>query len=201
MYFFLDDLVLKKNEWHFLAASFNADTNKNLLVVNEGYGGKNLEKDYFEIDDFNWISKVFTGEQVVIGGMHSDSNDNLKSFDGSISCLQIFDYFLDLAAISMKKYCPDVDKKEQKCPLNYHFFDGICYGVQSSKYSFSQAEAACLPKHDSPYESRLAFTNNLEHLDFISYIAKDSTESISSWIGLADKDEDEILETRYVSSQ
>ena len=187
-------MIVKNKTWNFIAASFNARSDKNILVVNEGFGHENGLLEYFNLDNYDWIPKVFTGQNVGLGGENMPGNMN--TFDGSISCLQIFDYSMDLAMIQMKKNCPDVTVKAEKCPLNYHYFDGMCYGAQSAKYSFSQAEAICLPKFDSPHEIRLAFSKNLEHLDFISHVAKENTGSLSTWIGLADKNEDEDYLTR-----
>ena len=62
----------------------------------------------------------------------------------------------------------------EPCPQSYTYFDGTCYGVEFSQgaVSFPKAEVVCLPHPDDPYEKRLAWTENLEHWDFMSFLAK-----------------------------
>ena len=62
--------------------------------------------------------------------------------------------------------------------------------------TFPKAEVVCLPHPDDPYEKRLAWTENLEHWDFMSFLAKGrffsvneqkltATQLCKSWLSLA----------------
>ena len=80
----------------------------------------------------------------------------------------------------------------EPCPPNFHYFDGTCYGVEFSQgaVTFPQAEVICLPQPDDPYEKKLAWTENLEHWDFMTFLAKEQTGSTSIWAGISDRDKD-----------
>ena len=190
------DLTLKENDWNFLAATFNGDSSLGAIFLNEGFGQGDNSTVYFPFVSHKWIPNIFNGDEVTLGGK---LGSDIAAFDGSISCLQIFDYSMDPATVHLKKYCPDIpEKQEQLCPSAYSYFDGICYGVQYSQgaLTFPQAEVACLSQPDSPYEKRLAWTENLEHWDFMVFLAKEQTGKTSIWAGISDRDED----TFYVNS-
>ena len=173
------DLTLKENDWNFLAATFNGDSSLGAIFLNEGFGQGDNSTVYFPFVSHKWIPNIFNGDEVTLGGK---LGSDIAAFDGSISCLQIFDYAMDPATVHLKKYCPDIpEKQEQLCPPAYSYFDGTCYGVQylQGPLTFPQTEVACLPQPDSPYEKRLAWTENLEHWDFMVFLAKEQTGKTS----------------------
>ena len=180
------------NEWNFIAITFNGNSNESILYTNEGFGADAQPLYHFPLDSYDWIAKVFNGEGILLGGNPS-LTDEMHSFDGSISCLQIFDYAMNPATLSMKKFCPELPKKYEPCPGDYALFDGICYEVQPSKLTLAQAEVACLPKKNSKRIRRVAFTPNPEHGDFISFLAKETFNTDSIWIGASDIDKDGLF--------
>ena len=120
----------------------------------------------FNLTTYDWIPKVFK-EPLYLGmdtiGSGYDRND--RSFFGSISCLQIFDYALDPAAMLLKKNCQDLPEefRQPPCPLDYELYDGTCYKVSSVPATFAEAEMVCLPSPQSPYQSQLAYIGQVSH--------------------------------------
>ena len=104
-----------------------------------------------------------------------------RSYFGSISCLQIFDYALDPAAMLLKKNCQDLPEefRQPPCPLDYELYDGICYKVSSVPATFAEAEMVCLPNTQSRYESQLAYTENPKHWHYLSKKVSEKTDRSS----------------------
>ncbi len=182
-------MELIENEWNFFALSFDEESNNNYMFVNDAVGTKDDTNvtETFQLDSFKWISNIFNGDSVFLGGKEGST---LPAFDGLISCFQIFDYGMTPAMIEYKKFCPDLPVKKSPCTPGYEFFDGYCYMVKQNELPYTQADAACIPPKDSLWESRLAWTSKLEHFDFISYLAKEQLGATSVWVGASDRDAD-----------
>lgn len=182
-----EDMQLKEKQWNFIALTFNGETDNSAIFVNEAYGAEDHVSSYFQIGiGYDWISKIFNGDDILIGGKAGTT-----SFDGSISCLQIFDYAMDPATIQLKRYCSDLPEKADPCPSGFSHFDHYCYATQLFPYNYPRSEVNCLPDVNSFYEKSLAWSENLEHLDFMTYIAKEYDSVIHDiWIGASDRDED-----------
>ena len=122
-------------------------------------------------------------------------------FDGSVSCLQIFDYGMDPATVHFKKYCPDFDTNTNPCRIGQRYFDGVCYGMAPAPNNFASAEVACLPEVSEVYESQLAWTENIEHWDFMAHLVKTSSPNADSfWAGISDRDKDGFFVTSHGSN-
>lgn len=181
------DLELIQNGWNFVAFTVNSEDDQAAIFLNEGFGEEANTSMYFSLENYNWIPKIFEGEQVKLGGLVSGPGEN---FDGAVSCFQIFDYAMDPATIQLKKYCPDLPQKSKPCPIGQSYFDGMCYEVSATSMTFAQAEVACMPNIESPHEKRLISSKNLEHLDFVAHLAKENGEALSVWAGISDNNED-----------
>ena len=97
-----------ENEWNFLAVTFNGDSSKGAIFLNEGFGHGDNSTTYFDLESNKWIRNIFNGDEVTLGGK---IGSDIAAFDGSISCLQIFDYAMDPATIHLKKFCLDLPEK------------------------------------------------------------------------------------------
>ena len=180
-----EDFELNKNEWNFVAFSFNGKEDENYIFINEGYGFDLNTTSSFNLDSYDWMNF----EKVTIGGYEGDP---MLPFEGSISCLQVFGYAMDHATISMKKYCNDLQAEEKRtqCYPGSHYYDGYCYKIMNTQYKFSEAEVACLPESDSNYNSKLMWIEKLNHFDFVSQLVKKETEHLTFWVGLSDMEAD-----------
>jgi len=150
---------------------------------------------YMDLGNYDWLQNVFQ-EPVRIGASTTATGD---PFDGSISCLQVYDYALDIATVHWKKYCPDVPLGVKSLPCNpgEHYYDGQCYKIALTKASFAQAEVLCLPPKDSRYRSQMMWTFNRIHWDHVSRMVEKETGYSSMWAGISDMDEDMLFTTRY----
>jgi hypothetical protein len=144
---------------------------------------------YFTLGKYDWLTNILQHDKERIGANFAHNGD---PFDGSISCLQIYDYALDPASINLKKKCPDLPSEltATPCPLGYNYYNGQCYKVALTQATFSQAEVQCLPDSDSPYRSQLMWTENLKHWDHVAKLVEDKTGYSSFWAGISDRDED-----------
>ena len=106
---------------------------------------------------------------------------------------------MDPATLSLKKYCSDLPETEKsnRCGLGSHYYDGVCYKIMNTLYKYSEAEVACLPTSDSPYHSRLIWTEELDHFDFVAHLVQKETEYTTYWVGLSDMELDGFYTTRY----
>ena len=186
-----DEFILTQNEWHFIGFSFDGELKTVTIFVNEGH---TINKT--SITCFSWIDKIFNGKETYLGGVPGSNPSEISGYDGNFACVQIFDYAMNTASMNLKKYCPDLAEKAEKCPPGYRFFDRKCYSVNPTPMSFSQAEVACLPDKTSSYESSLAFSENSEHWDFMAFIAMEEAGSSTIWGGVSDFDLDEIYDSR-----
>ena len=166
-----------------------------------------LQVEHFEMYSYDWVSSVFSpGSKMILA---ASDESTTPAFDGSISCLQIFDFYMDPATMHYMKNrpCPRVDKDgnpvepDSPCPENYQHYDGECFKILSDQYVFSQAEVICLPDTKSPYRSQLIVSNNLRLLNHVSEKVKAKTSLKSYWIGLSDRDQNGVFRSRYVTWQ
>ena len=167
------------------------------IYVNDGFGVNENSMGFASLPSYEWISKIFEKDEIKLGAKAYDAtSSSTQSYDGTMSCFQIFDVSMNHASVLNKKYCPDLTDKKKPCIDGYHYFNGACFGITMARASYSFAEAMCLPDPNSRFESRLAITDNLEHLDFISQIAKMESGHQSAWIGLSDREENGIYLSR-----
>ena len=133
--------------------------------------------------DYDWLN-VFKGE-VYLG----DEFSRYQAFDGSISCVQFFNYALDPATMSMKKHCQDIpeDKVSKPCPENYEFYDNTCYKISDMEEKFSKAEFRCLPQKDDAYETHLMSSDHPRHWAYVSKLVKSKLEVDNFWAGFSDQ--------------
>ena len=105
---------------------------------------------------------------------------------------------MDPATVTLKQDCKDLDPSERsnRCSLGSQYYDGSCYKVMNTQYKFSEAEVACLPTSDSPYNSRMIWTEKLDHFDFVSNLVHKETGYLTFWIGLSDMEEDGFFTSR-----
>ena len=166
-----------------------------------------LQVEHFEMYSYDWVSSVFSpGSKMILG---ASDEPTTPAFDGSISCLQIFDFYMDPATMHYMKNrpCPRVDEDgntvepDSPCPENYQHYDGECFKILSDQYVFSQAEVICLPDTKSPHRSQLIVSDNLRLLNHVSEKVKAKTSLKSYWIGLSDRDQNGVFRSRYVTWQ
>ncbi len=151
---------------------------------------------YFKVTKEKVIETIFKGP-LRIG---SRPDPEKESFDGRISCLQIYDDALDQATVHYKSTCKDADSsllKTSPCTDGYDYYEGQCYYVSLSKDTFSKAEVKCLPKVDSLYRSQLLWTENPKVWHHFATIVKEKTGSSMFHAGISDQDNDGFFETRY----
>ena len=139
---------------------------------------------------------------VYIGSDTPEYLDQSLSFDGSISCLQFFDYDLDSPTMALKKYCQDLPKEKtvKPCPLEYEFYDDWCYKISVSVANFATAEMRCLPDKDDPYETQLMYSENPRHWAYIANLMKKQLEidtTLIFWAGFSDRAEDGFGSTSF----
>ena len=151
-----------------------------------------LQTSAFTLDSYDWINF----ENVQIGGT---DGPELLPFYGSISCLQVFNYAMDPATLTLKNYCNGLEdtEKANKCGIGSHYYDGVCYKIMNTQYKFSEAEVACLPSSDRPYNSKLMWTDDLDHFDFVAHLVQKETGFLNYWVGLSDMELDGFYTTRY----
>ena len=149
---------------------------------------------------YDWMNSVFKGP-VYIGSDTPEYLDQSISFDGSISCLQFFDYDLDSPTMALKKYCQDLpeEKTVKPCPIEYEFYDDWCYKISVDVASFATAEMRCLPEKDDPYETQLMYSENPRHWAYIANLMKKQLEidTIIFWAGFSDRAEDGFGSTSF----
>ena len=186
-----------------MAITFDSIEDQFTFFVNEAFGlaespygyGKNLTS-------YDWINSVFKGSVYV--GSETPTYDSDSSFDGSISCLQFFDYALDSPTMSLKKYCQDLpeDKSVSPCPPGYDFYDDWCYEISEIPQIFSAAEMSCLPEKDDPYESQLMYSDNPRHWAHVAKLVQKKLEDADDfnmvfWAGFSDRAEDGFATTSF----
>jgi len=68
----------------------------------------------------------------MFGGDRYVPGDN---FEGSMSCVQVYNAALQPPQIHARMNCTTVDKADQRtpCPLGYTYFDSMCYKVRKEK--------------------------------------------------------------------
>ena len=122
-----------------------------------------------------------------------------RGYSGSVSCLQIFNYAMDIATIHLKKHCPDLpdEYKADPCPQGQNYYDGMCYDVSLTQASFSQAEVLCLPKKDERYRSQLMWTENTKHWDHVGKLVKEKTSFLAFWAGISDRNSDLFFSSSF----
>jgi hypothetical protein len=152
---------------------------------------------YFPLKSYQWMSKVFK-QPVWLGG-NININITDKPFHGSISCLQVYDYALDAATLTLKKLCPDIPSEQlmTPCPQGYVFFDDWCYKIALTQASYAQAEVLCLPDKDSPYKTQLMWTENPIHWDYVGRLVELDTTYTAFWAGISDRDEDTFFSSSF----
>ena len=69
----------------------------------------NLQRTYGNLTSYDWMNSVFKGSVYV--GSDTPEYKNI-SFDGSLSCLQFFDYALDSPTMALKKNCDDLPENK-----------------------------------------------------------------------------------------
>ena len=153
--------------------------------------------EHFGTDDYHLYDPTkITKPRILIGG---DRYNPDKSFFGAVSCVQVFNEYLNEAAIHFKKDCSatDISKYQSgQCPQDYSFFDGYCYKVSLSKVKYSDAEIGCLPSKHSKYRSQLVYTENRIVLDFLASFVNASHGTPNFWIGLERQRQSLEWETR-----
>ncbi len=143
----------------------------------------------------NVINSLFAGDLRI--GTRGDGTAG--TFDGQISCLQIFDTALDEATVHYESKCRTAEsslKKPNPCLGNDLFYDGQCFSISLSSDPFSKAEMKCLPAEDSLYHQQLMWTTNPKVWHRISQEVKMSRGSSVIHAGVSDIDNDGIYVTR-----
>ena len=76
---------------------------------------------------------------VYIGSDTPEYLDQSLSFDGSISCLQVYNKALNEAEMAQKKDCSDAkETKTNICPSDYILLRDMCYKVSFFSFNTSQ---------------------------------------------------------------
>ena len=143
-----------------------------------------------------WVSEVF--KSPITLGAH-DIGSTTKPFDGSISCVQFYDYVLDPATIQLKKNCPDLPEefKVSPCLENYFHYDGMCYKISDAALTYEKAEMLCLPETSSDYKTQLMYSDNPKTNEYIVQKVKAQHGEDSFWVGISDRDVDTFYTTSY----
>ena len=224
---FIVDYSLGKKKWSFIGVTVDGINNQTTLFANDAWGfvdtanasangrvRKNkycmylksnilflsisFQQKYYTHVNYDWVSEVFQ-TPIKIGA--DDPASGILPYDGSISCLQFFDYALNPAEVRLKAHCPDLPEeyKSDPCPEGWEFLhvDGMCYKVSLNPGTHAQAEMMCLPDVESPYESQLMYTENPRVWEYVLKIQKAQNGDSSIWAGLSDRDGDGNYETSY----
>lgn len=186
---------LSMEMWNFVGITIDKSNNKSTFYVNDGYGfdglhvGLNGRLEYYHLNSYAWMSQVFKSP-VILGS--DEEQSTLIPYDGSISCIQFYNYALDPATVALKKHCPDVPGaySHKQCGPGYEYFDHWCYKVSLSIATFAQAESLCMPEPESAYESQLMYTENPKHWDYVARLVEDQVGLKSFWAGISDRDKD-----------
>ena len=85
------------NEWYYIGAEFDYNTNKAMLYISENEGA------FIVIaEDAPFTDNINTAGDIMIGGDFMESG----YFSGSVSCLQVYDRALLEDEITEKRTCP-----------------------------------------------------------------------------------------------
>lgn len=194
---------LPLNEWSFVGLTVNSILNMSTIFVNDAFGfdgtstSVNGRLKYLQLESYDWLPEILKGSVMI--GADFNSSSGVEAFDGSISCLQIYDKALNPPTVSLKKTCPDipVEYTHSQCSHDSYYYDGWCYKLSVREAGFAQAELMCMPDPNSPYESQLMFIENPKHWDYVAKLVADNYGSLSLWAGISDRDEDGFFASSF----
>ena len=145
--------------WHFVAFSFNDEKKRGIFVVDDKVAEFDTD-DNMVFDESN--DKV---NKIVIGGSRFDQMEN---FQGSASCVQLYNAGLDQAEIHYRKDCKAAAGSMMKsmCETGYSYYDGVCYLVSEfplgQSYLDGLIDSTRFPIRGRGFESRLRHQCGLE---------------------------------------
>ncbi len=144
------------------------------------------------------VQQMFSST-IRIGASNRTASFN-RGFDGFLSCVQMFSEALDPATIHWKKYCPDMDQKEEvlrePCNPGHHFYDGQCYWISKEEKTYREAEVACLPKEFDSYRSQLMWTDNPKIWHHIAHLVQKETGQDKFFAGASMMERDGVFTSR-----
>ena len=88
-----------------------------------------LQNERFLHDDGEWLESMANYTKIQIGGLGSDNT--WPVFQGSVSCLQLYNVAMNDAEILIKRDCPDVPQssKSELCPEGFIVYEDKCIKV------------------------------------------------------------------------
>lgn len=147
--------------------------------------------------DFGWLDPLFRGS-LYLGSVPTPGD--AETFEGSISCLQFFDYALDEPTMTLKKQCQDLPDsfKTSPCPVDYEYYDHWCYKFSPEPGTYGKAEIACLPGKDDPYDSQVMFSENPRHWAHVGKLLRERfSGTLTYWAGFTDRAKDGFATTSF----
>lgn len=83
---------------------------------------------YFQFDDGGWLQTLSNNTKLQVGGIRVGLGG---VFQGSVSCVQIYNAAINEAAMVMKKNCSNLimTYAAPPCPEEYHLFMNTCIQV------------------------------------------------------------------------
>ena len=141
-----------ENKWTYVAFTYDSYNKVGTLMINQiyGYEGSSsaMENKLFSYDTKKWLGTKLQGfgMSFKIGGRRAATNT--RSFSGKLSCLQIYDQFLQPSQLLHLSKCPVAPDYEKfsECPSDYFLFRSHCYKLSTSQDVFSYAEYSCTTK-------------------------------------------------------
>ena len=88
-----------------------------------------MQNERFLHDDGEWLESMANYTKIQIGGL-GNGND-WPVFQGSVSCLQLYNVAMNDAEILIKRDCPDVPQssKSELCPEGFIVYEDKCIKV------------------------------------------------------------------------
>ena len=116
-----------------------------------------------------------------IGSSKFEANE---SFNGKISCFQLFAKSLNPSQIKSQMNCKIVENlKKRLCDNNYYYIDGKCILLPDEKLTYMESQIYCMPFSSSfgNYDQRLFHDTNLHTFSIIGEFLGTSEDV---WIGI-----------------
>ena len=88
-----------------------------------------MQNERFLHDDGEWLESMANYTKIQIGGL--GNNNNWPVFQGSVSCVQLYNVAMNDAEILIKRDCPDVPQssKSERCPEGFIVYVDKCIKV------------------------------------------------------------------------
>ena len=141
------------NEWTYVAFTYDAYNKVGTFVINQIFGyddGSSLINNHFTFDSKKWLginTVGFTGN-IKVGNSQNPFLSPANSFNGKLSCLQVFNQYLKPSQIQHISKChlSSVYPRFSQCPEGFFHFREYCYKISDTEDTFSNSEYLCSNK-------------------------------------------------------